>query len=220
MRIATWNVERLEHKAQLDQMLTLCRNAGADILVLTETDSRIRPDYKYVFQTPALKGVTEPAVYKDTENRVSIYTNYECTGQYRTYDENTAICIGLNTERGNLLVYGTIIGISGNRRKSYREDLDRQLEDIRRLSQEGHNICVIGDYNCTFCDNYYYTNYGRESTLKCFSENHISILTADRPECIDHIAITDSFVGGLNVTIDEWNEYKKLSDHKGIVISF
>lgn len=219
MRIATWNIERLEHKKNLDGMLTECKNAAADILVLTETDERIQPAYRYCFSTPLLKGITTPTLYADTENRVSIFTNYECVRRHKTYDDKTAICVELATEKGNLLVYGTIIGISGNRRKDYGEDLAKQLEDIRRLSSEGNCICMVGDYNCTFSDNYYYTTFGRESMLQCFKENRISILTVDRSECIDHIAISDSFMDGMKVArIEEWNADKSLSDHKGIVV--
>ena len=219
MRIATWNVERLEHKKNLDRMLAECKNTTADILVLTETDERIQPEYKHCHSTPLLKGITTPAHYADTENRVSIFTDYECVKRFETYDEKTTICVELATEKGSLLVYGTIIGISGNRRKDYGEDLVKQLEDIRRLSSEGHRICMVGDYNCTFSDNYYYTTFGRESMLQCFKENHISILTAGRLECVDHIAISDSFMDGMKVAgIEEWNTDKRLSDHKGIVV--
>ena len=41
MKIATWNVERLRHKKQLDQIQGLCDGIHADILVLTETDKPI-----------------------------------------------------------------------------------------------------------------------------------------------------------------------------------
>ena len=43
MKIATWNVERLKHKKQLDQIQGLCNSIKADILVLTETDKRLHP---------------------------------------------------------------------------------------------------------------------------------------------------------------------------------
>lgn len=43
MKIATWNVERLRHKKQLDQIQGLCDGIHADILVLTETDKRLHP---------------------------------------------------------------------------------------------------------------------------------------------------------------------------------
>ncbi len=68
MRIATWNVERLKHKNKLDVILAECKMASTDILVLTETDSRITPEFDKSFSTASLKGVTEPVIYADTEN--------------------------------------------------------------------------------------------------------------------------------------------------------
>lgn len=115
MIIATWNVERLKHKRNLDEIRSLCRTAAADVLVLTETDDRLKPDYRHCFQTSSLKGIAEPTKYADTENRVSIYTNYDCIQVHPTYNAATSICAELATESGNLLVYGTIIGIKGNR---------------------------------------------------------------------------------------------------------
>ena len=46
MRIATWNIERLKHIAQMDEICALLDKAKADILVLTETDTRICPKSK------------------------------------------------------------------------------------------------------------------------------------------------------------------------------
>ena len=45
------------------------------------------------------------------------------------------------------------------------------------------------------------------------------MLTASQPECIDHIAISSSFVGSASYTVEEWNLDKRLSDHKGIAVS-
>lgn len=216
MRIATWNVERLKHYQEKDLMLSEIEKASADILVLTETDIRLMPDFPHYYQTPLLAGL-QPIYYADTENRVSVFSKYECLGHYETYDKNTAICVELATDRGNLLVYGTIIGITGNRRPDFIPDLKAQMEDVRRLTSEGHNICVIGDYNLSFSDGCYYTKEGRKLVEDTFSECGISILTRDRAECIDHIAVSDSFADKV-ISVDEWNYDKKLSDHKGIVI--
>lgn len=216
MRIATWNVERLKHHKDIDKMLAEIQSVSADILVLTETDIRLLPEYPHYYQTPLLAGL-QPIYYADTENRVSIFSKYECVGRYKTYDENTAICTELATDNGNLLVYGTIIGITGNRRPDFIPDLKAQMEDVRRLSSEGHNICVIGDYNLSFSDGWYYTKEGRRLVEETFSESGIRILTRDRVECIDHIAVSDGFADKV-ISIDEWNCEKKLSDHKGIVI--
>lgn len=215
MRIATWNVERLKHKAQLPLMLEHCRNANADILVLTETDSRIHPNYRHCCKTLPAKD-TVPDLYRDTENRVSVYTNYGLVRQHETYDEHTAVCVELETERGNLIVYGTIMGIRGNREKSYMQDLMRQMDDIKRIALFG-NVCVIGDYNCSFSDGYYFTKNGRNTIAEGFRDRSIAILTEKRPECIDHIAVSERFLEGAEIAVDEWNLDKVLSDHKGIV---
>ena len=216
MRIATWNIERLKHHKDSDRILEACMQTGADILVLTETDERIRPDYPYSYRTPLLSGI-RPDYYADTENRVSIYSKYPCVASYDTYDKHTAICVELETERGQIVVYGTIIGIFGNREASFKEDLLNQMRDIERLTSSGKNVCVIGDYNCTFCDSYYYTKIGRDQITETFDRCGITLVTGDRPECIDHIALSGKYLTRMPL-IAEWNYDKSLSDHKGIVV--
>jgi endonuclease/exonuclease/phosphatase family metal-dependent hydrolase len=218
MKIATWNIERLKHKASLNLIMLACEQANADILVLTETEVAVKLNYRYCFQTPKLIGL-EPTYYQPTENRVSIFTNYECVKHHPTYDEYTALCVELETERGNLLVYGTIIGIYGNRHRSFEEDLAKQLADIESLSSGNQNLCVIGDFNCSFADNYYYTKSGRTAITEAFAKNQLALLTKNTPECIDHIAVTDKFVTHDTIHIEEWNTDKKLSDHRGIMVS-
>ena len=218
MRIASWNVERLKHRRDLNEIRSLCSMAATDILVLTETDERLRPDYKYCFQTTSLKGVIVPTQYADAENRVSIYTNYECVQIHSAYDEATAVCVELDTEYGNLLVYGTIIGIKGNRDPNYKEDLSRQLADIKQFRSAEHMVCMAGDFNCSFSDGYYFTKAGRSAMLEAFAENNIEILTMGLPETIDHIAISADFITGKNIRLWEWNEDKQLSDHKGVAV--
>lgn len=219
MRIATWNVERLKHHRGMDAMLREIEKVAADILVLTETDIRLHPNFPHYYQTPLLQEYN-PDYYRDTENRVSVFTRYKSIRRHDTYDPFTAICVELETEKGNLLMYGTIIGIFGNREASFKPDLEKQMKDIQRLSADGKNLCVIGDYNLTFCDNYYYTKYGRELVAETFSDCGIQLLTRDRKECIDHIAVSKDFVGDGSISIEEWNYDKQLSDHKGIVVEF
>ena len=217
MKIATWNVERLKHRQALDEILRACEHVQADILVLTETDERLNPNYNYCFRTPT-PGNLQPQQYRPTENRVSIFTNYPCVRQHNTYDKYTALCVELMTERGNLLVYGTIIGIYGNRHAFFKHDLLLQTEDFQQLSVGGKNLCICGDFNCSFADNYYYTMFGRTVLLQSLRENRINLLTADRSECIDHIAISEAYVGTSKIQIQEWNLDKRLSDHKGITV--
>ena len=215
MKIATWNTERLRHKNKLYEVIANCERAAADILVLTETDTRINPSYKSCFTTLPLE---DAVYYKETERRVSIFTNYDLVKQYATFDEHTAICVELETSVGNLLVYGTIIGIYGNRNKNFSEDLTFITEDVARLVKSGKPLCVCGDYNMTFSDNYYFTKSGRAALEEMFTSNDLSLLTRNRPECIDHIALSMEFVGDRSTSVSEWNLDKKLSDHKGVVV--
>lgn len=74
MRIATWNVERLSPQKRLPSIMEQLRRVNADILVLTETDRRIQPDYEYAYHTPLLAENVDGDSYRSTENRVSIFT--------------------------------------------------------------------------------------------------------------------------------------------------
>ena len=222
MRIATWNVERLKHIRSLPEIVAVCDSLQSDILVLTESDERIMPGFRYCFHTPTppplkIRGYDMPVMYSRTEHRVSIYTNYPCIRQHTTFDCHTAICLELETERGNLLVYGTIMGVAGNRDPSFISDLICQTEDFCKFSAE-HHLCICGDFNCSFADNYYYTETGRRQLNASFLENDIALLTAKCPSCIDHIAVSRSFVGDNSVRICEWNNDKRLSDHKGVFV--
>lgn len=188
MKIATWNVERLKHKKLLDEIISACNCVQADILVLTETDEQVRPNYKYCFQTPTPPKIKLPHYenalqYNPREHRVSIFTNYKCIQQHITFDKYTALCIELETERGNLLVYGTIIGVFGNRCSLFEKELIMQTDDYKRLSDNENMICICGDFNCSFSDNYYFSKKGRSLILQSFAENHIELLTASRSCC-------------------------------------
>ncbi len=216
MKIATWNVERLKHHRHLDRMLQEVSNVDADILVLTETDSRFCPDYPYYYHTPFLQEIKINS-YRNTENRVSIFSKFRCIKQYKTYDAYTAICVELETDQDSLLVYGTIMGIWGNREASFQRDLAKQMEDIQRLSELNKPICVVGDYNLSFHDNYYFTRAGRDLIMNSFHNCGLDLLTQRIPMCIDHIAITKGFIGET-ISIEEWNKDRILSDHKGIVV--
>lgn len=216
MRIATWNIERLKHNKQKEQMLQEIEKINADILILTETDKRVMPDYPYCFQTPPL-GEEKEIRYRDTENRVTVFSKYRSTGSYKTHDELSSICVELETENGSLLVYGTIMGIYGNRNESFYPELIKQMEDIKRLTAFGKKLCVVGDYNLSFCDNYYFTDKGRQLVIKTFDECGIDIITKELPQCIDHIAVSKDFFNTI-ADINEWNLDKTLSDHKGSVV--
>jgi endonuclease/exonuclease/phosphatase family metal-dependent hydrolase len=217
MKIASWNIERLKHKNKLQEMKDVCKQINADVFVLTESDTRF--DLRYNSRLSTSKpDDTELSVYSETERRVEICTNYEIIEQYKTFNEQTAICAEVITDNGNLLIYGVVIGVYGNRHSNFKTDLPQILNDISRLSKTGKPLCVCGDFNMSFCDNYYYTKSGRTALEEAFASNGLILLTRNQPECIDHIAISQSFAGNTKYAVEEWNIDKELSDHKGISI--
>lgn len=221
MKIATWNIERMAHSPA--QIQLVCETVQADILVLTESDDRISPKHKYCFHTPTppdLKGTRFGTIrYAPTEHRVSIFTNYKPVRQHSTTDEYTSLCLELETERGNLLVYGTIMG-THDVTTTFPQDLKKQLPDFERLTADGSQLCVCGDFNCFFTGRCWPSRAGRDALLQTLFQTHMELLTKEQLNCIDHIAISKQFLGDAAAHIEEWNLDRNLSDHKGIAAQF
>jgi endonuclease/exonuclease/phosphatase family metal-dependent hydrolase len=199
---------------RLPQIIAICKRIIADIFVLTETDSAL--DLGYKSRCSTLPSTDAAAPYRDSEKRVAIYADYEIIRQHETFDEQTAICAELRTDYGELLAYGVVMGVCGNRRKNYMADLSRVLSDIDRLTKNGNSLCICGDFNCSFSDNYYYTVAGRIAIEEAFARNDIELLTRKHLEYIDHIAVSREFIGAATIKAVEWNHDKKLSDYKGV----
>ncbi|MDR0505469.1 MAG: hypothetical protein LBH32_01450, partial [Dysgonamonadaceae bacterium] len=98
---------------------------------------------------------------------------------------------------------------------NFAEDLVKQIADFERLSIN-QNLCVAGDFNISLADDYYYTKFGRKALNRSFENLNIEVLTRNRQQCIDHIAVSKKFLGNASIKIVEWNYDKRLSDHKGI----
>ncbi len=216
MKIATWNIERLKHHSKLPVIAEICEQMAADIFVFTEADTRLSLQYKTYACTLSL---TNASFYRATERRVSLFTNYDLVRQLDTFDNATAVCVELMTERGALIVYGVVIGIYGNRHENFKTDFPRIIADIDRITADGKPVCILGDFNCSFTDSYYFTKGGRTALEEMFLRNGLKLLTRNKLECIDHIAISQGFVGESAISVEEWNLDKKLSDHKGIMVT-
>ena len=215
MKIATWNLERPSKTSRHNQAIIEClEKIDADILILTETNEIIDFAGKYnCFHTSKL----EETYYKEGERRVSIYSKFNAVQYFKTFRSDTSICVKFNTPIGELAVYGTVIGIHGNRRKSFIDNLDKQLSDFGKIAKSG-NLCIAGDLNISFSDNYYYTKDGRQKLNSSFEELNLINLTAVIPQNIDHIIMSRTLVGGRSINIETWNLDKTLSDHIGVAV--
>ncbi len=219
MKIATWNVERPSKSSpKTVEIINILKSLNADIIVLTETNEFIDLGEEYkVYHTAAL----QDPMYKKGERRVSIFTRYpqpENVSFYETFNAETSICAHLDTPIGRLAVYGTIIGIYGNREKSFIADLEAQLNDIENVGSKVRSFCFIGDLNMSFADSYYFTQEGRIKLITAFDKSGLKNYTTNQPNNIDHIVLSKHFVGDRSVEWSDWNKEKKLSDHKGVMI--
>ncbi|MFN6330095.1 MAG: endonuclease/exonuclease/phosphatase family protein [Chitinophagales bacterium] len=148
LKIATWNLERLE-KHKTNQIIEILNRLDADILVLTETSRTIYLENYNVIHTKELPNYFDGLQYKIDETRVSIFSKFEVLSQYPTYDDYTALCVELRTPMGDLLVYESIIGVFGNKQPKFDYDLYGQLGDFKQLFPN-KLIYLAGDFNITF----------------------------------------------------------------------
>ena len=224
MKIATWNLERLKHKKNLNHIVDAIKDINADILILTEYDEQVVFDYPYQEATEFIQeesfGENLNIEYKPTERRVKIFSRYEIVKKIETFNKHTSVCVELKTPKGNLIVYGTIIGILGNRNANFKIDLANQIEDFKRIGSKS-NLCVAGDFNISFSDNHYFTIHGRNTLKEVFKELDMQIATAGIGKNIDHIAISNAFLQNKIPSNGWWNKKTKdaippLSDHMGV----
>jgi hypothetical protein len=220
LTIATWNVRRPTKRAyRVPALNAELAKLTPDIVVLTETNECISPGTGYhVHHSEPLDKELAGNYYKEGERRVSIWSVYPFIETLKVKDSLTTACAVLQTPFGKLAVFGSIIGIHGIR-DGFDTDLKNQMEDLTRFAAEGYSICYAGDFNLSFCDSYYTKKSARTQLNVLFSLLKMKNLTADIPQNIDHIVISESFFSDVARPHTCWNEDKKLSDHKGVMVS-
>ncbi|WP_339839852.1 endonuclease/exonuclease/phosphatase family protein, partial [uncultured Flavobacterium sp.] len=217
MKILTWNIERPKSENQL--ILEKLAEYNADIVILTETNSKIKLCDEYSFlSTENLINGYDGIEYKTGENRTTIWTKYKITVQHKTYDSFTSVCAKIETPNGMLTVYGTIIGVFGGIGERFKSDLENQLKDFENLKTE-NEISIIGDFNVTFSGRVYPSHDARNKLNLIFENLKLKNLTSEIENNVDHIVVSKSFIENKNVKIETWNHNKKLSDHIGICVT-
>jgi endonuclease/exonuclease/phosphatase family metal-dependent hydrolase len=215
MKIATWNLERPTNQSlRLTNIQDILISLEADIIILTETNKFIDLGSEYYSFNSS--GFSNP-MYKEGELRSSIYSKYPSFAKIKTFNEETSICEVLDTPIGNIAVYATIIGIYGNRHPNFKTDLELQLQDFKSIGTQ-YPICLAGDFNISFIDNYYYTKEGRDKLNKSFNELGLINLTDKVQNNIDHIVISQELLSVSEVNCHVWNLDKNLSDHIGVMV--
>lgn len=217
MKIATWNLQRLE-KRKNQQILDKLADINADILVLTETSSKIQLDNYNCISTDPLPTDFDNTKYADGENRVSILTKYKITIRHETFDSFTTVCSDIETPLGVLTVYGSIIGVFANRQPRFDNDLNGQLADFEKIFT-GRQVCFIGDLNVTFSGRTWPSNKTRQILVDAFKKYNLTNTTANIEGTVDHMVLSKDFLDNKHLSIETWNVDKKLSDHIGHLLN-
>lgn len=215
MKILIWNLERLQ-KNRKEAIVRIVESNNADILILTETSSKINPGKGYQnIATENLESGFDGINYKSGENRTSIWTKYPIKNQRETYDKFTSVCGEVETEFGLLTIYGTIIGVFGGKSERFKDDFEKQSKDFEKL--EG-NICIAGDLNITLSGYVYPSHDARNQLNEIIQRLDLSCPTATIDKNVDHILLSNNFVHNRKMEISIWNEDLTLSDHIGICL--
>jgi hypothetical protein len=213
MRIATWNLERLIKKKN-HQILEKLNEINADILVLTETSSKIQIENYNFVSTEPLPNFFDNIKYDNGENRVSIFTKYKILTQYKTFDNYTTVCADIETPKGRLTVYGSIIGVFGNRQPRFDNDLNGHLTDFERIISN-KMFCLAGDLNVTFSGRPWPSIKARDTLLNTFQKYNLTNTTSYIDNNVDQIVLSNEYLSDKHLQIETWNIDKTLSDHVG-----
>jgi hypothetical protein len=196
-------------------------DVNADIIVLTETNFVIDPGEEYTPLSSAPLPIPGSYDYKDGENITTIWSKYPIR-RIKTRNGNTSVCAYVETPHGGLIVYGTLIGITGRGDPKFLSHLEEQICDWEGFSDDD-TVCIAGDFNVTFSDKLYNHPEARRSISECFKNRGITNLTDTKelPNNVDQIAISDEFWNRANVHIFPPRNnppLKRISDHKMICI--
>ena len=215
MKIVTWNLMRPTYRTESRNTLFLSeiKNLEADIVVLTETNSIVSLGKPYFsLSSLPLPSTFEELKYFPGENRVSIFSKFPLGRQFETADPYTSICTELITPQGNLIVYGTIIGVTGGKNERFVKEIEDQKEDIRRIINYG-NVCVVGDYNISFSGYPYPSEQTAEKFKDFLTQQSLNILTSEIANIPDHIAISAAFPLKLKSPAEVKIFPKSVTDH-------
>jgi len=239
-RIATWNLDHASNKSRpIGPQIEQIRSIDADVWVLTETCDKV--------------DLSAAGYQSATPSRRNKYKNFWTTAWGRppfstgkniaTHDDETVTCVEVETPKGPLILYGTILtwrndrGSRGTSRAwvEHHKAIHAHGDDWIRLRalHPGQPFIVAGDFNQT-----------RDGSRKYCSTDSVEMLTAQLERndlvCVteedfgkagklgidpkkgyyrhnvDHICLTSSLQA---LSIGAWDHFSaehELSDHNGV----
>lgn len=234
LRIATWNLERptLNGWKKNPGINEKIREIDADIWILTETNASIIPSSSRFPQAGYVSLASLPTKelsHKLGESCTAIWSRYGIRQAIRTFEIDNSVCAEIDTPLGQILVYGTILTYANDKgpnnkskkwdehRKAIAEHNNKDWMPITKAFPR-HALCIAGDFNISFCDNYYSAEANRNDLLGVLEALDMKNLTAEVKENIDHIVVSHSLIADCKTSVSKWNDNKELSDHIGVCV--
>ncbi|WP_262891360.1 endonuclease/exonuclease/phosphatase family protein [Epilithonimonas arachidiradicis] len=206
---------KINENDELDFIKNLISSENPDVIFLTETNLILDFGAEYFsFHSKELPSFHDNQSYNEKENRTSIFSKYSFTETIETYDNYTAICGKINTEFGELILYGSIIGSFGGRDVHFENDLENQKNEIKNLKE---NICYSGDFNIAFSGWKYPSIKVIDETKAFFNQQNLKILTEENENCAIHIVMNKDFLKNKTVKSKMIKIDRKISDHNAVI---
>jgi hypothetical protein len=228
MKVGTINIDWfLKSKSTKKLIINSIIEQDFDFLIVTENteDFTFSEDY-FAYHSDRIP-LDEPfefldyGVYLKGEQviRTSIYSKYPSVAKNTVQDAFTSVCHTFLVDEQPITIYGTIVGTWGIRHQKdlAKKELLNFIKDSEAFSQY-ENFIVAGDLNTSFIvsENREMAQINSRAVLELQTERCKStIITANIPQNIDHIFISD------NLKCDEVTTFileEELKDkyHKGI----
>ncbi|MCX8531122.1 endonuclease/exonuclease/phosphatase family protein [Chryseobacterium luquanense] len=217
MKIISWNIER-PNKNQISKIKfieDLIAVENPDLLILTETNRCVNFEEQYFeLHSETLPTFHENQNYFEGENRVSIYSKFPFKNEVKTYDSFTSICGLVETNFGELIVYGSIIGSFGGKGLHFENDLEKQKNDLENLKG---NLCFSGDLNISFSGWKYPSAKVIDETKSFFELQNLEILTENYENNAIHTIMSKDLLNGKKISTKMIEIDRKISDHNMII---
>jgi endonuclease/exonuclease/phosphatase family metal-dependent hydrolase len=241
VKIATWNVWRLETRARRIAVAQWVDRIDADVWVLTETDDALSPGPAYRCVATTL--TDRPG--RSGEQWVAIWSRLPIEPLGLTNDPSRAVAALVRPVSGQtVIVYGTVLpwtssrwrGLPSAGGRAFCAALDAQRSDweVLRRRYPDAELCVAGDLNQDLSEHHYYgSRVARQALRDALSSVGLVALTGDPTDpvralapdraSIDHICVQTDTAHFVAPRLEVWPRGsapdRGVSDHYGVAVS-
>lgn len=220
MKILSWNLERPNKNPKSIKnifIIELIEKINPDIIFLTETNSSINFSGYFCHKSTELPEIHDNQHYKTGENRITIFSKFPIEKIIETYDSYTAICCKINSEIGELLLYGSIIGSFGGKDEFFKNDLRNQKYEIEILARN-QNLIYSGDLNISFSGFPYPSKNIIYEMNDFFNLNLLKNITSVYENSAIHIVASKEILKAKKIKQEMIEIETQISDHNLVLV--